>query len=270
MAYVNKNPIVKITQEEIEGGRFIAYAINLSLVIMVSVIFFKSSRHRKMATEENMRELSGVTNILNTISLNLNEGIYKSRVNGGMVYMNESFVRMFAFTDKDQLVDQDPHQLYSSPQDRDDILDELHENAQVANRLVRFRRQDESRFWGRLSCRLIVENDVEFLVGTVTDATVQQEHESMLRESENQLREAQRIAKIGNWQLFNASKILRWSDECIRIHGLNSIQSEYDYRDWLDRLSDMDEAKLNTLMAKAMMTKENVEFQSWYTTPEGE
>ena len=270
IAYLSQDPIVKISQEEIEGGKSIAYAMNLSIIVMVSVIFFKSSRHRKMATEENLRELSGVTNILNTISLNLNEGIYKSRVNGGMVYMNDSFIRMFAFTDKDQLVDQDPHQLYSSPQDRDDILDELHENAQVSNRLVRFRRQDESRFWGRLSCKLIVEDGLEFLVGTVTDVTVQQEHESMLRESENQLREAQRIAKIGNWQLFNASKILRWSDECIRIHGLNSIQSDYDYRDWLDRLSDMDEAKLNTLMAKAMMTKENVEFQSWYTSPEGE
>ena len=237
---------------------------------MVSVIFFKSSRHRKMATQENLRELVSVSKILDTISSNVGDGIYKSKVTGGFLYMNDAFTRLFAIPEKESFLNGDQHKLFNTPEEREDIIDELYQSNSISNKLINFKRFDESRFWGRLSCTLLVENGEQFIVGTIADVTTQQEHESMLQESENQLREAQRIAKIGNWQLFNTSKILRWSEECIRIHGFNSIQSDYDYRDWLDRLDDIDELMLNTLMAKAMMTKDNVQFQSWFNTPDGE
>lgn len=262
-------PIIRLSSQDIQGGQIVAYALNISMIVMVSVIFFKSSRYRRMATEENLKELAGVSRILETISSNVGDGIYKSKVTGGFVYMNGAFKKLFGISDDHNLLSQDQDRLFSTPEEREEIVDELRQFNTISNRLIQFKRSDASRFWGRLSCTLLTEDGQEFIVGTVSDVTTLQEHEAMLRESENQLREAQRIAKIGNWQLFNASKVLRWSDECIRIHGFSSVQSDFDYREWLDKLQDIDELELNTLMAKAMMTKENVEFHSWFNTPDG-
>lgn len=79
-------PIAVLPKQEIANGQLIGYALNVSLIVLVSVIFFKSSRHRKMATQENLRELVSVLKILDTISSNVGDGIYKSKVAGGFVY----------------------------------------------------------------------------------------------------------------------------------------------------------------------------------------
>jgi PAS domain-containing protein len=135
--------------------------------------------------------------------------------------MNDAFVRLFSIPDKESFLNGDQHRLFNTPEEREGIIDELIEFHSISNKLISFKHFDESRFWGRLSCTLLEEDGEQFIVGTISDVTIQQEHESMLRESENELREAQRIAKIGNWQLFNTSKNLRRSEECIRIHGFS-------------------------------------------------
>ncbi|MDC1211988.1 PAS domain-containing protein [bacterium] len=189
-------PIAVLTKQEIAIGQLIGYALNVSLIVMVSVIFFKSSRHRKMATQENLRELVSVSKILDTISSNVGDGIYKSKVAGGFVYMNDAFVRLFSIPDKKSFLNGDQHRLFNTPEEREEIIDELIEFHSISNKLISFKRFDESRFWGRLSCTLLEEDGEQFIVGTISDVTIQQEHESMLRESENQLREVQQLRKL--------------------------------------------------------------------------
>lgn len=57
------------------------------------------------------------------------------------------------------------------------------------------------------------EGKVVGLVGVHNDVTEQRQAEQKLRKSENQLRESQKIAKLGSWDLNLVSKELEWSDE---------------------------------------------------------
>lgn len=268
--YIYDQPIVRLTQPEVWLARFISFTMNLSLVIMVAIIFLKSTLHKKLLTKKSLEMLRAETGIIGTIARNMNEGIFKSQPETGFVFVNAAFANIFGFESIAKVLACNPVHIYHSEADRDDFIDEIRTKGTLSNRLIHYRRQDGSRFWGRVSCKLITENGVEYLVGSVADVTVQQEQEEMLRENEEQLKESQQLANMGNWQLFNSSKILRWSDECMRIHGYNSIQTDYDYRDWLNGLDDMDEAKVESLMSKAMMTGQSFSFQSWYTTPDGE
>jgi PAS domain S-box-containing protein len=270
LIYIYDQPIVLLSESEIWIGRFISYSMNLGLVIMVVVIFLKSSAHKKLISAQNLAALKAESSIIGTIARNMNDGIFKSQPETGFVFVNAAFANIFGFDFIEKVLVSNPVTLYHSESERDDLIEEIRLKGVVSNRLIHYRKQDGSRFWGRLSCKLIIEDDIDYLVGTVTDITVQQEQEDMLRENEEQLKESQQLANMGNWQLFNASKILRWSEECTRIHGYNSIQTDYDYREWLAGLDDMNESTVETLMAKAMMTRESLKFQSWYTTPDGE
>lgn len=268
--YLLDDPINIATSEEYYTGRFIAFSINIALIIMVAVVYSKWSYFGHKAVLQDLEKASGVANILNTISKNMNDGIFKVQPESGFVYVNAAFSEMFGYESEEELMAEHPERIYDNVADRNELIDEIMARGAVTNRLIHYRRKNGARFWGRVSCRLIQEQGIDYLVGTVSDVTTQQEQEALLLENEEQLKEAQRIAKIGNWQLFNATKIFRWSDECMRIHGYNSVQVDYDFQEWLDRLEDIDEARMNTLMAKAMMSKENVQFGSWYITPEGE
>lgn len=105
-----------------------------------------------------------------------------------------------------------PVNLYESESERDALLARIEKHGRVTNMLLRYRRKDGSTFWGRLSCAKVEEEGGEkFLVGTIADVTYQQEQTDLLQESETQLREAQRLAKVGNWRAYPDRKIVDWS-----------------------------------------------------------
>ena len=58
------------------------------------------------------------------------------------------------------------------------------------------------------------------IIGTLLDITDRKKADEKLRESEARLREAQRIARIGHWEMDVATLQLKWSEEIARIHDL--------------------------------------------------
>ncbi len=58
------------------------------------------------------------------------------------------------------------------------------------------------------------------IVGISLDITERKQAEENLRQSENQLAEAQHIARVGSWNWNLSSNLLNWSDEHFRILGL--------------------------------------------------
>ncbi len=64
------------------------------------------------------------------------------------------------------------------------------------------------------------------IIGALLDITDRIRNEEKLKESEARLREAQRIARIGHWEMDIASQKLRWSEEIARIHDLPESQLE--------------------------------------------
>jgi len=59
------------------------------------------------------------------------------------------------------------------------------------------------------------------MVGTHTDITKSKQTEKQLRESEMQLKKAQKTAKVGNWVWYIKDNSLWWSDEMYNIFGID-------------------------------------------------
>jgi PAS domain S-box-containing protein len=66
-------------------------------------------------------------------------------------------------------------------------------------------------------------------IGSCLDITEQKQMEEQLRANEARLMDAQRLAKVGSWELDPETGRLDWSDEMFRIFGVpNDAQPDYD------------------------------------------
>jgi len=81
-------------------------------------------------------------------------------------------------------------------------------------------------------------------VGLVRDLSERELAEAKLRRSEADLREAQRVARIGNWRLDLATKKLRWSEELFRIFAMEPAGEGPAFEQFLQRVHPEDRPKL--------------------------
>src|SRR6476469_148211 len=78
----------------------------------------------------------------------------------------------------------------------------------------------EIRWWQGDSMPSRNENGDIVFCGVLFDITDRKVAETAIRESQRPLKEAQRLAHVGNWELDAATETLTWSEELFRIFGL--------------------------------------------------
>jgi PAS domain S-box-containing protein len=76
------------------------------------------------------------------------------------------------------------------------------------------------------------ENHGEEIV-TGEQTAIQEAYEHHLQENERRLREAERLARVGHWELDIKESRLHWSAETFRIFGLDPIEHEPSYEAFL-------------------------------------
>ena len=74
------------------------------------------------------------------------------------------------------------------------------------------------------------------------DITERKRAESNLRKSETLLKESQRMAHIGSWELDLANNVLSWSDECFHIFEIDPARFGATYETFLDAIHPDDRA----------------------------
>ncbi len=88
---------------------------------------------------------------------------------------------------------------------------------------------DGKTAWLRSEGRSENINGQLFVFGTTADITKQKETEKALKISEKRLKDAQKTAHIGHWELDYKTNIFLWSDEIYRIFGLEPQKISANY-----------------------------------------
>ena len=94
--------------------------------------------------------------------------------------------------------------------------------------------------------------------------------EEALRESENGLAEAQRIAHMGNWDLDLVKNELRWSDEIYRIFGLKPQEFGATYEAFLNTVHPDDREFVDTSYTKSVKSNTQYDIVHRIVRPDGE
>ena len=93
------------------------------------------------------------------------------------------------------------------------------------------------------------------LCGISTDISARKRIEERLRKSEHDLKEAQRIARVGSWELDIPNGRLAWSDEIYRIFELDPDRFGASYDAFLDAIHPDDRETVNTAYVDSLRTR---------------
>ncbi|MFT4433489.1 response regulator [Caballeronia sp. 15715] len=164
-----------------------------------------------------------------------------SMPHGSLLYMNEPFRKLFGLVCRTDTV---LHVIdfYVEPATRDRLVRQLRMYGGLRNTEVNFRRPDGSTFWAMLTARVASFDDSPAIYVGLNDVTARKLAEGKLRASEASLANAQRLARLGDWEWDTKAGVIHWSDEMYRILGLAPQFSRPDYRTFLATVHREDRA----------------------------
>jgi len=106
-------------------------------------------------------------------------------------------------------------------------------------------------------------------VGIFHDITERKRGEDMLRTSKLRLNEAQRIAKVGSWELDLTTGALHWSDEVFRIFEIDPTLTNASYGVFLSTVHPDDREAINAAYARSLQTRQPYEITHRLRMPDG-
>ncbi len=127
-------------------------------------------------------------------------------------------------------------------------------------------------FWFELSIALKTDNNIpeKRVIMLVRDITDRKKAEQALKESEEKLKKAQQIAKIGHWELDIINNKLIWSDEIFRIFDLKPQEFDATYEAFLENIHPDDRNKVNEAYTNSLKNKLSYEIEHRLLLKSGE
>jgi PAS domain S-box-containing protein len=168
--------------------------------------------------------------------------------NGSFIKTNPAFSETLGYSEA-ELVSK-PFIEFVHPDDKQSTIDEMArqlEKGYSLNFENRYVCKDGSLRW--LSWRAIFNKREGITFATARDITEHKRAEEKLRISEERLRNAQHLARIGNWSYDIQSGSLWWSDELYRMFSLRSEDGPVTFEHFLNRVHPDDRKKLEEEIA---------------------
>jgi PAS domain S-box-containing protein len=142
---------------------------------------------------------------------------------GYFLRINEGFLAITGYT-KDDVSGKSTKEinLWKKPIERDTFVKTLKENGVLENEVYEFNRKDGSLFVGMVSARIIDLNGIQCVLSVTRDINERIRSEIKLKESEDRLTRAEKVARIGNWKLMLDTKELISSAGANFIYGIEN------------------------------------------------
>lgn len=151
------------------GNRYIQielFPIVVNSEIVGISIFGKNITKQKIAE----KTIDYNQKLLSSISHNIQEAIYRSTPNEGLIYANDAFAKLFGY-DENELFGIRLNDFYADVQKRAEILNKLLEGKAVNNEEVLLRKKDGTLFWALMSVIAHKDNDKIYFDGAIRDIT---------------------------------------------------------------------------------------------------
>jgi diguanylate cyclase (GGDEF)-like protein/PAS domain S-box-containing protein len=133
-----------------------------------------------------------------------------------------------------------------------------------------FRRKDGTTFPAFVSTSLFRNSDGSDRLSTVIrDISDLKRTEEALRASEAMLKEAQKIAHIGHWELNFVTNKLTWSEEVCNIYEVDPEQFESSFDAFFNLFSPKDKDKIDRTHTEAAHTKADLDNIHRFNFPDG-
>ncbi len=173
-----KNQEIKFVRRD--GTEFIGLVSTVLFQDRDGKVFWDGSIRDITEQRKMIGKLLDREQLLNSINKNINEAIYRSVNRGGLIYVNEEFIRMFGYRNESELMALNVEDLYKNPDDRDVIGDAIVSQDSISNQEVEFKRKDGTTFWGYLNSIKVVGSDGEiYFDGAIRDITKEKAADEM-------------------------------------------------------------------------------------------
>ena len=90
----------------------------------------------------------------------------------------------------------------------------------------------------------------------IRDLSDHKKNEKLINKHSVLLRETQRIAKLGYWELDLVNGVLEWSDEIFRMFGLDPATSEPSYELFINKIHPEDRERVDTAYSESLKNKQ--------------
>ena len=159
-----------------EPALYLALSAGLVIAVLLSLLLYSLLRTRAQAeltAETATLAARESENLLQSVTDNITEGIYRGDPKTGLVYINQALAGMFGFDTPEEMMRQPGPILYASPKVREKLHQLLIQEGEYRNQEVEFVRPDGTHFFAINSAVATCDADGRILHfdGVVSDIT---------------------------------------------------------------------------------------------------
>jgi PAS domain S-box-containing protein len=140
-----------------------------------------------------------------------------------------------------------------------DQFDKLKRNEIVVAKDIPVKKRDGSVYYADVSSYPITLMNNTYLIGIFRDISDRKRTEEALRKSKIELKEAQRVGRIGSWDWDAKTDTITWSEEYYHIYGFDPTQRPPGYVEHLKAYTPESAARLDAAVKRNMQTGEPYE-----------
>jgi PAS domain S-box-containing protein len=186
---------------------------------------------------------------LSLVASQTTNGVVITNAEGYVEWVNEGFVRLTGYT-QNEVLGRKPGELLqgpgTDPKTVQEIRGALRQGVPFHAELINYTKAHKP-YWVEISCNPLrdAEGTLQGFMAIESDITERKAADELLKLGREQLKEAQRIARLGSWTLDLRSSYLEWSDEIFRIFELDPTRFDASYDAFLDAVHPEDREMVN-------------------------
>ena len=205
---------------------------------------------------------AAITHSLNAIAI--------GDLDGKLVYVNPAFLRLWGYEHEDQVLGRSAIEFWAQPEEAAQVVAALMSDGQWRGEM-RARRHGGGEFVASLLGVLLrdAQDRPAHILGTFLDVTERYHAQQEVEENVARLKEAQRIAHIGSWELDLVSNELHWSDEIFRIFEIDPTRFDASYEAFLNAIHPDDREKVNQAYRDSLANHTPYEITHRLKMPDG-